>query len=304
MPGTDGRALTIQPSAATLRRVAITLSIRNRRPRTASARQRRGLLPRDRPRREHKRLDALLGYCEAPACRRVALLEYFGERSGACGNCDCCLHPAERVDGTEDARRILSTVYRTGQRFGAAHVIDVLRGNETEKAVRFGHHRLPSFGAGAGWGKNDWGSLIRQMVATGLLRLDIAGYGALTVTERGRDLLRGEGAFHFRRDSVAAPSAMPSAAPRRTRRRETEDPLSGAEETLFAVLKALRLQLARQRGVPAYVVFPDRTLIDMARRQPRTLEEFAAVNGVGAAKLAQFAEPFLAAIDNALTDAN
>ena len=258
----------------------------------------------ERKRREHKRLDALLGYCEAPACRRVALLEYFGERTGTCGNCDCCLHPAERVDGTEDARRILSTVYRTGQRFSAAHVIDVLRGNETEKAVRFGHHRLPSFGAGAGWGKNDWRSLIRQMVATGLLRLDIAGYGALTVTESGRDLLRGEGAFHYRRDSVAALSAMPSAAPRRTRRRETEDPLSGAGEALFAVLKALRLQLARERGVPAYVVFPDRTLIDMARRQPRTLEEFAAVNGVGAAKLAQFAEPFLTAIDNALSDAS
>ena len=110
----------------------------------------------ERKRREHKRLDALLGYCEAPACRRVALLDYFGERIAPCGNCDCCLHPAERVDGTEDAKKLLSTVYRTGQRFGAAHVIDVLRGNETEKAVRFGHHRLPSFGAGAGWGKNDW----------------------------------------------------------------------------------------------------------------------------------------------------
>ena len=257
----------------------------------------------ERKRREHKRLDALLGYCEAPACRRVALLDYFGERIGACGNCDCCLHPADRVDGTEDAQRILSTVYRTGQRFGAAHVIDVLRGNETEKVVRFGHHRLPSFGAGAGWGKNDWRSLIRQMVATGLLRLDIAGYGGLTVTDGGRDLLRGEGAFHYRRESVATPAATPSAAPRSTRRRETEDPLGGAEEALLAVLKALRLQLARERGVPAYVVFPDRTLIDMARRQPRTREEFAQVNGVGAAKLAQFAEPFLAAIAGALSDA-
>ena len=182
-------------------------------------------------------------------------------------------------------------------------MIDVLRGNETGKVVRFGHHRLPSFGAGAGWGKNDWRSLIRQMAATGLLRLDIAGYGRLTVTDGGRDLLRGEGAFHYRPDSVATPAATPFAAPRRTRRRETEDALSGAEEALFAVLKALRLPLARERGVPAYVVFPDRTLIDMARRQPRRREEFAQVNGVGAAKLAQFAWPFLAAIDSALSDA-
>ena len=182
-------------------------------------------------------------------------------------------------------------------------MIDVLRGNETGKVVRFGHHPLPSFGAGAGWGKNDWRSLIRQMAATGLLRLDIAGYAGLTVTDGGRDLLRGEGAFHYRRDSVATPAATPFAAPRRTRRWETEDPLSGAEEALFAVLKALRLPLARERGVPAYVVFPDRTLIDMARRQPRRREEFAQVNSVGAAKLAQFTWPFLAAIDSALSDA-
>ena len=144
----------------------------------------------ERKRREHKRLDALLGYCEAPACRRVALLDYFGERAGACGNCDGCLHPAERLDGTEEARMILSAVQRSGQRFGAAHVIDILRGSETEKIVRFGHHRLPVFGVGAGRGKNDWRALIRQMVATGFLRLDIAGYGGLAITDKGLDLLR------------------------------------------------------------------------------------------------------------------
>ena len=121
----------------------------------------------ERKRREHKRLDALLGYCEAPECRRVALLAYFGERIEACGNCDVCLNPSERIDGTEDARKILSAAYRSGQRFGAAHVIDILRGNETEKVARLGHHRLPTFGVGADRGKNEWRSLIRQMVATG-----------------------------------------------------------------------------------------------------------------------------------------
>ena len=224
----------------------------------------------ERKRREHKRLDALLGYCEAPACRRVALLDYFGERTGACGNCDCCLDPSERVDGTEDAQKILSTVQRSGERFGAAHVIDILRGTETEKIVRFGHGRLPIFGTGVGRGRNEWRSLIRQMVATGFLRLDIAGYGGLGITDKGRDLLRGKGTFRYRADTVVA---RPSAPSRETRGKEPEHPLSGDQTALLDALKALRLRLAKERGVPAYIVFPDRTLIDMARQRPRTREE-------------------------------
>ena len=247
----------------------------------------------ERKRREHKRLDALLGYCEAPACRRMALLDYFGERIGACGNCDGCLHPAERLDGTEEARMILSAVQRSGQRFGTAHVIDILRGSETEKIVRFDHHRIPVFGAGAGRGKNDWRSLIRQMVAMGFLRLDIAGYGGLAITDKGFDLLRGNGSFHYRADTVGA---HPSATQAETPGKEPADALTGEQASLLATLKALRLELARERGVPAYVVFHDRTLIDMARRQPRSTEEFAEISGVGAAKLEQFAEPFLSAI--------
>ena len=247
----------------------------------------------ERKRREHKRLDALLGYCEAPACRRVALLDYFGERIGACGNCNGCLHPTECRDGTEEARMILSAVQRSGQRFGAAHLIDILRGNETEKIVRFNHHRLPVFGVGAGRSKSDWRSLIRQLVATGVLRLDIAGYGGLALTDEGFDLLRGNGSFHYRADTVGA---HPSAAQAETPGKEPADALTGEQASLLTTLKALRLKLARERGVPAYVVFHDRTLIDMARRQPRTVEEFAEINGVGAAKLEQFAEPFLAAI--------
>ena len=254
----------------------------------------------ERKRREHKRLDALLGYCEAPACRRVALLAYFGEPTGACGNCDGCLHPAERTDGTEEARMILSAVQGSGQRFGAAHVIDILRGSETERVVRYGHHRLPVFGGGAGRGKNDWRSLIRQMVATGLLRLDIAGYGGLAITDAGFDLLRGNGTFQYRGDAAVA---QPSAAPRAKREPVAESALTGAQAALLAVLKALRLEVAKERGVPAYVVFHDRSLIDMARRRPRTREEFAEINGVGAAKLEQLAEPFLAAIEGALSDA-
>ena len=252
----------------------------------------------DRKRREHKRLDALLGYCEAPACRRIALLDYFGERAGACGNCDVCLDPAERTDGTEDARKVLSAVYRSGERFGAAHVIDILRGTETEKIARAGHDRLPTFGVGAARGKAEWQSLIRQMVATGILRLDVSGYGGIAITDKGRALLRGEGVFRYREDTVARTPA----APRRPRGAAADRPLTDDQTALLGVLKELRLRLARERGVPAYIVFSDRSLIDMARRRPRTVEEFAEVNGVGAAKLKDFSAPFLAAIAGALPD--
>ena len=243
----------------------------------------------DRRRREHKRLDALLGYCEAPTCRRTALLAYFGERTGACGNCDVCLNPTERADGTEDAQKILSAAYRSGERFGAAHLIDIVRGTRTEKVERFGHDRLPTFGVGADRGRNAWRSLVRQMVAAGYLRIDIAGFGGLGITEKGRALLRGEGAFLYRED--IAPVGGPAPAARAGRARALERPVEEGEEALFAVLKALRLEIARERGVPPYIVFSDRTLLDMARRKPRTEAEFAEVNGVGPAKLEQFAAP-------------
>ena len=252
----------------------------------------------ERKRREHKRLDALLGFCEAPACRRITLLDYFGERAQACGNCDVCLDPAERVDGTEDARKVLSAVRRSGERFGAAHVIDILRGAETEKVVRAGHHRLPTFGAGAARGKGEWQSLIRQMVATGILRLDIAGYGGLATTDQGRALLRGDGVFRYREDTVARVPA----ARRPARDATSDEPLTGEQAALLGILKEVRLRLAKERGAPAYVVFSDRSLVDMVRRLPRTAEDFAAVNGVGAAKLKEFAEPFLGAIADALDD--
>ena len=250
----------------------------------------------DRKRREHKRLDALLGYCEAPACRRVALLEYFGEGIEPCGNCDVCLDPSERVDGTDDARKILSAAYRSGQRFGAAHLIDILRGTGTDKMARFGHDRLPTFGVGAERGKNEWRSLIRQMVATGFLRIDIGGYGGIGITEKGLGLLRGDGEFLYREDTVIARTPAKARDTGRARGDVEEPPLAGGDTVLLGALKALRLEIARERGVPAYIVFPDRTLIDMVRRRPRTEAEFADVNGVGAAKLKEFAVPFLAAI--------
>ena len=256
----------------------------------------------ERSRREHKRLDALLGYCEAPTCRRVALLRYFGERIEPCGNCDVCLNPTERVDATRDAQKMLSAAYRTGERFGAAHLIDIVRGARTEKAVRFGHHRLPTFGVGADRTANAWRSVVRQMVAAGYMRIDIAGYGALGITETGRELLHGNGTFLYREDTEHVRGPAPARDPPAARPEAQERPLDGEDAALLSTLKALRLELARERGVPAYIVFSDRALIDMVRRRPRSEAEFAEVNGVGAVKLKQFAGPFLAVINTVQLD--
>lgn len=252
----------------------------------------------ERKRSEHKRLDALLSYCEAPECRRVALLDYFGEKTEHCGNCDVCLDPSGRTDGTEDAKKILSAISGSGSRFGSAHVIDILRGTHTEKISRLGHHEIAAFGTGADRTKNEWRSLIRQMVATGFLHLDIAGYGGLAATEKGRDLIQGDSIFLYRTDTLSPPRA-----PRKTTRGTVPDPvLSGDQAVLMNALKSLRLRLAKERNVPAYVIFPDRTLFEMTQRRPRTVEEFSQISGVGAVKLKAFSEAFLQVIRERSSD--
>lgn len=246
----------------------------------------------ERRRREHKRLDALIGYCEAPTCRRQTLLDYFGETSEPCGNCDLCLEPIERKDGTVEAQKILSAVYRTGQRFGVVHIVDVLRGTLNEKITRMRHDELPTFGVGADLGKVEWTSLIRQLVAGGFLHLDIEKYGGLTITEKGGELLRGKDQFLYRPEIIARPKTSAKA----TRGEKSAPPaanLSDAETTLLQQLRELRSLIAKERGVPAYVIFHDRSLVDMAQRRPQTVDDFAEVHGVGAAKLNDFADAFL-----------
>ncbi|MBX3490013.1 DNA helicase RecQ [Parvibaculum sp.] len=237
----------------------------------------------ERRRREHRRLDHLLAFCEAPGCRRQILLSYFGETSAPCGNCDTCLDPSELTDGTAEAKLVLAAIRQSGERYGAAHVIDILRGSETEKIAASGHNDLAVFGAGAARRKPEWQALIRQLTAAGFLAVDIGGYGGLTIAEKGQALIRGEGTFLYRAEHV-------------TRRSEAAAPMSDEAAGLLAALKELRLRLARERQVPAYVIFSDRTLADMAAKQPRTEDEFAVVNGVGAAKLRDFAGIFLATI--------
>ena len=246
----------------------------------------------ERTRREHRRLDALIGFCESPACRRRALLAYFGEQIGPCGNCDACLDPVAMVDGTAEGQKVLAAVSQTGQRFGAAHIIDVLRGAQTEKVAKSGHDRLPVFGGGGEHKKENWRSLIHQLVAAGFLRLDVKDYGGIAITEKGRTLLAGEESFQYRHDTMRRDPPVR----RKGRGKPIDAELSASETALLDGLKALRLRLAKERGVPAYVVFSDKSLADMAQRRPRNAAEFAEVNGVGAAKLRDFATPFLAAI--------
>ncbi len=240
-------------------------------------------------RREHKRLDTLVAYCESPTCRRVALLAYFGEASEPCGNCDMCLEPPEMKDGTQEAQKALSAVYRTGQRFGAAHIIDILRGAETEKMLTSGHNKLPTYGVGADRKKAEWQSILRQLVASGFLKLDVKDYGGLALTEKGARLLKGEASFSYRADSLTRAKA--AKAQRRGSAPAVD--LLPAQQELLGELKTLRLRLAKERDVPAFVIFPDRALIDMAVKQPVNKSEFAEVNGVGAAKLRDFADAFL-----------
>jgi len=242
-------------------------------------------------RRAHRRLDTLIGYCETAQCRRQVLLGYFGEEARPCGNCDNCLDQAPRADGGAEARIILAAVAQSGERFGAAHVIDILLGHETEKVLARGHQKLASFRTGIMHRKPVWLSLVRQLVAGGFLVPDPDGHGGLAISEGGHALGRGEVAFQYRvetRDPLS-----------RGRKRAAQGLAAGGEgvdASLLAALKTLRLRLAKEREVPAYVVFSDRTLIDMAERRPRDLDDFAEVNGVGAAKLKEFGEVFLSAI--------
>ncbi|MES0073756.1 DNA helicase RecQ [Mesorhizobium sp. M0058] len=240
-------------------------------------------------RRSHGRLDTLIGYCETAECRRQVLLGYFGEEAVPCGNCDNCLEQAPRTDGTAEARLILAAVAQSGERFGTGHVIDILIGHETEKIAARGHHRLAAFGNGTAHKKDFWQSMIRQLVANGFLMPDPAGHGGLAIADKGHALGRGEVPFQYRVE-------MRTRAARRAARAGQSPQSENVDASLLAALKTLRLRLAKERQVPAYVVFSDRTLIDMAERRPQDLDDFAGVNGVGAAKLKEFGAIFVSAI--------
>jgi len=240
---------------------------------------------------EHRKLDALLGFCETTRCRRQVVLEYFGDSCEPCGNCDTCLEPVESFDGTLAAQKALSCVYRTGQVFGAGHVIDVLTGATGERVNKLGHDKLSTFGIGRDFTKEEWKSIFRQLVAAGLLRVDVEGHGSLGLTEACREVLRGERKISLRRDPV-----QKKASGNRTARERV--PLSDpGDEELFQELRKLRLELARDQGVAPYIIFNDATLLEMARDKPRSLYEMSRLTGVGKTKLETYGETFLEVID-------
>ena len=239
-------------------------------------------------RRESRRLDALVAYCEAPSCRRVSLLAYFGEGSEACGNCDVCLSPGKTIDGTVEAKQVFETVRATGERFGAVHIVDVLMAKPNDRAVALNHTELHVFGLGKDRQRTEWQGIIRQLAGAGFLIHDAGGFGGLSLAPKGRALLGGVGAFRYRK--VEPRTTKKSARAAAVAAVSEADPRAGA---LLVRLKALRMTLAKKARVPAYVIFSDRTLIDMAARVPLTKWDFGEVHGVGAAKQKQFAEIFL-----------
>ena len=235
---------------------------------------------------ERGKLDALLGWCEVTSCRRRALLEYFGDSLPEdCGNCDLCLSPPRTWDGTVEAQKLLSCVYRTGQFFGAGHVIDVLRGKDTPKVRQHRHQRLSTYGLGEDRSATEWRSILRQLLVRGYLRSEAQRYGALRLTAKSRALLRGEEQVLLRED-VAAKRQAKAARPA-----SYEPP--PVDLPLWEALRECRARLAKEAGVPAYVIFHDATLKEMVRRRPATLEDLAALHGVGEKKLASYGAAFL-----------
>jgi ATP-dependent DNA helicase RecQ len=243
------------------------------------------------------KLDAMLALAEAADCRRVRLLAYFGESSTACGNCDNCLAPPALRDATEDARKLLSTVYRCQQAggfgFAATHVIDVLRGKATDKVARFGHERLSTFGIGADRSEAEWRLLLRQLVAQHIVEVDYDHYNVLRLAEASRAVLRGERRVELRMQ-VHEPRRRTKAG-----RTAAVEGLDAAAEGLFTRLRTWRAEVAKEHGVPAYVVFHDGTLRSIAQQRPASLDELAQVSGVGSAKLERYGTAVLGLVAGA-----
>lgn len=252
--------------------------------------------PPTQKRIERQKLTAFLGYCESATCRRQILLRYFDDSCEPCGNCDSCENPPETFDGTIAAQKLLSCIYRTGQMFGSGHVIDVLLGKDTERMDKFGHKSLSTYGIGTEHTMKEWQSLIRQLVALGFIYIDMDAHGGLKITQEGADFLKAKPppALQFRLDPKTTGGKSGS-----TSKSKTDPALSlesEADQALFADLKALRLSIAKEHNVPPYVVFHDKTLIDMALRKPQTLHDMALVPGVGQSKLKKYGQIFLDAL--------
>ncbi len=241
---------------------------------------------------ERQKLSAFLGFCETVTCRRQVLLHYFDDHGDPCGNCDTCITPPKTIDGTVAVQKIISCVYRTGQRFGTGHIIDVLLGKDNERIHNLKHNALSTYGIGQEHTQKEWQSLIRQIVARNFLYVDMDAHGGLKITEQGMQFLKSKDVIQLRLDPK-----ITGGTSGRTKKADPAISLEREEDkALFATLKALRLSIAKNKNIPPYVVFHDKTLIGMAARRPETLDGMALVPGVGQSKLKKYGQIFLDAI--------
>ncbi len=245
-----------------------------------------GLAPPERRMADHGRLNALLGLAEALKCRRESLLGYFDESDIKCGNCDLCDVPPMTFDGTLAVRKALSAILRTKESFGAGHLIDILLGNETDKVMGRNHDQLPTFGVGKDYSRPQWQAIFRQMMGHDLIRPDAERHGALVMTDAALPILRDEATIELRQDTIKAAKRRPA----------VKEMVSEEDAPLLSALKAKRRALAEQASVPAYIIFPDRTLIEMAEARPNTLDDMARINGIGAKKLERYGDAFLSVV--------
>jgi ATP-dependent DNA helicase RecQ len=246
-----------------------------------------GLAPPERRAADHGRLNALLGLAEALTCRRQSLLTYFGEDPAPCGNCDLCDKPADVFDGTTPVRMALSAALRTDERFGAGHLIDILLGNMTEKVSQRSHDQLPTFGVGKEYNRVQWQAIFRQIMGHDLMRPDAERHGALRMTDKARPILRDEETIQLRRDTIKSAKSGP----------KVHQMVSEEDAPLLSALKAKRRSYAEQQSVPAYIIFNDKTLIEMAETRPQNMDDMAGIGGVGAKKLESYGAGFLEVIN-------
>jgi ATP-dependent DNA helicase RecQ len=256
-----------------------------------------GDAPEERKAVERQKLDALLGFCESTSCRHQTLLRYFGEtHPGNCEQCDNCLSPVDTWDATQASRMALSCVYRTGQRFGVVYLIDVLLGKNTPKIQQFNHQSLSTFGIGKGFTQSQWSSVYRQLVAGGYLESDIEAYGGLKLAESAKPVLKGEAEVWLRQDVEVVAIRKVSKAERGSRAKEGYEEV--ADDPLWHALKAKRMELAKEQGVPPYVIFHDSTLLEILNQKPGSLTEMSRITGVGQAKLERYGDAFLEVLED------
>jgi len=258
-----------------------------------------GDAPEERKRVERQKLDALLGFCESTSCRHQTLLRYFGEEHpGDCEQCDNCLQPVDTWDATQAAQMALSCVYRTGQRFGTGHLIDILLGKNTAQIEKFQHHNVTTFGIGKGLNQSQWSSVFRQLTAAGFLEADIQAYGGLKLTEAARPILKGAQEVWQRRDAEPVKRNGNQSMSKAERGARAREAFAGAnEDPLWQALKARRMELAKEQGVPPYVIFHDSTLLEILNQRPGSLPELGRISGVGQAKLARYGDAFLQVLE-------